>query len=114
MSIIKGFMVPHPPLIVSEVGKGSEKQVIKTIESYIEVSKEIGKLKPDTIIISSPHADLYSNYFHILNAERLIGSFEDFGAPNVNFNCKNDLELVNEIANNCMNKNFPGGVLKDK
>ena len=34
--ITAAFMVPHPPLIVREVGRGSEKQVQKTIDSYIE------------------------------------------------------------------------------
>ena len=51
MSIIGTFMVPHPPLIIPEVGKGSEHQVDKTIFSYQEVAKEIAKLNPETIII---------------------------------------------------------------
>ena len=49
-------MVPRPPLIIPEVGKGEEKQVEKTISSYKKVAQEIAKLKPETIIISSLHA----------------------------------------------------------
>ena len=30
MSILAAFMVPHPPMIVPEIGKGSEKQVTDT------------------------------------------------------------------------------------
>ena len=56
MGLLKAFVVPHPPLIVKEVGKGKENQVIKTINSYKRVADEISKLKPETIIISSPHA----------------------------------------------------------
>ena len=41
MSVKATFMVPHPPLIVKEVGKGNEKQVQKTIDAYEEVAKEI-------------------------------------------------------------------------
>ena len=44
------FMVPHPPMIVPDIGKGSEKQVEKTIESYQIVAKQIAEIKPDTII----------------------------------------------------------------
>jgi hypothetical protein len=29
MSIVAAFMVPHPPMIVPEVGRGSEKQIEK-------------------------------------------------------------------------------------
>ena len=30
MSLKAAFMVPHPPLIVSEIGKGREEDIIKT------------------------------------------------------------------------------------
>ena len=65
MSILAAFMVPHPPLIVPEVGKGAEAQIKETTDSYDEVGRQIASLKPDTIIISSPHTLMYSDYFHI-------------------------------------------------
>ena len=33
-SILAAFMVPHPPLIVPDVGRGGEEKVRKTIDSY--------------------------------------------------------------------------------
>ena len=65
MSIVATFMVPHPPLIVPAVGRGGEKQVEETIRSYEKVAEEIAALAPETIIITSPHATLYADYFHI-------------------------------------------------
>ena len=65
MGIIAGFMVPHPPMIVPDVGRGSEKQILETTEAYEKVAKKISELAPDTIIITSPHTTMYSNYFHI-------------------------------------------------
>ena len=61
MPILAAFMVPHPPMIVPEVGRGSEKQIKSTIEAYERVADEIAALKPDTIIISSPHSVLYAH-----------------------------------------------------
>ena len=29
MSILAGFMVPHPPMIVPDIGKGEEKKIIE-------------------------------------------------------------------------------------
>ena len=55
MSLVGAFIVPHPPLIIPEVGKGEEKMIAATIESYREVAKRIADLNPDTIIITSPH-----------------------------------------------------------
>ena len=56
MEILGAFMVPHPPLIVEEVGGDEIEQIKKTRDSYIKIAKEIGNLKPDTIIVSSHHA----------------------------------------------------------
>ena len=65
MAILGAFIVPHPPLIIPEVGKGDEKKIQKTIDSYHEIARQIAELKPDTIIITTPHSILYSDYFHI-------------------------------------------------
>jgi aromatic ring-opening dioxygenase LigB subunit len=63
MPIVAAFMVPHPPMIVPDVGRGSENQIEKTIKAYEKVADEIAALKPETIIISSPHSVMYSDYF---------------------------------------------------
>ena len=65
MSIIAAYMVPHPPMIVPDVGRGSEKQVEATRAAYEKVAEEIAAAKPETILISSPHSIMYSDYFHI-------------------------------------------------
>ena len=52
MSILAAFMVPHPPMIVPEIGKGSEKQVTDTTLTYDRVADEVAALKPDTLIIT--------------------------------------------------------------
>ena len=109
MSILKAFVVPHPPLAVHEVGRGEEEQIRKTIESYKEVAKEIKELKPETIIVTTPHTVLYNNYFHISPGKSATGSFHRFGARYVSFNETYDEELVKVIENICIEKNFPAG-----
>ena len=83
MGILAGFMVPHPPMIVPDVGQGSEIKVKATIDAYDKVAKEIARIEPETIIITSPHATMYSNYFHISPGQKASGSFSDFRAPGV-------------------------------
>ncbi len=34
MAIRAAFMVPHPPLIIPEIGKGGEKSIQDTIDAY--------------------------------------------------------------------------------
>ncbi|MBO4785325.1 MAG: AmmeMemoRadiSam system protein A, partial [Lachnospiraceae bacterium] len=100
MSVLAAFMVPHPPLIVPDIGRGSERKVQKTIDSYERVAREIAELKPDTIVISSPHVVMYYDGFHI-SSGRAYGDFSRFGAPQVSFSEEYDSELVKEIEKIC-------------
>lgn len=113
MPIIKTYMVPHPPLIIPEIGKGGENQIKKTTESYETVAKEISEIKPDTIIISSPHTIMYGDYFHITNANKVSGDFSNFNASNISFEEEQDIELIEEIENVSKKYNFPAGRTKD-
>ena len=94
MPVMAAYMVPHPPMIIPQVGKGSEKQVGETICAYGKVANEIEKLRPETIIVSSPHATMYADYFHISPGKEASGSFRKFGAPDVRFQEKNDIGLT--------------------
>ena len=107
------FMVPHPPLIVKEVGKGAEEQVVLTLESYQQIAREIADISPETIIISSPHTKLYNNYFHLMDSISLEGSFRSFGAAEVTFNELNDMELLGKIDEIAKRYDFPTGILND-
>jgi AmmeMemoRadiSam system protein A/AmmeMemoRadiSam system protein B len=113
MPIIKTYMVPHPPLIIPEIGKGGENQIKKTTESYETVAKEISEIKPDTIIISSPHTIMYGDYFHITNTNKVSGDFSNFNASNISFEEEQDIELIEEIENVSKKYNFPAGRTKD-
>ncbi len=114
MSIVAAFMVPHPPMIVPEVGRGSEKQVEKTIKAYEKVADQIAALKPETIIISSPHSVMYSDYFHISPGSGAVGSFAEFGAAQVRFEVSYDEELVKLVAGKAESAGFPAGTLGEK
>ena len=109
MKILGSFMVPHPPLIVDEVGKERIDSIRETYNSYMEIARQIGKLKPDTIIVSSPHDPYYSDYFYLPAEEVGTGSFDRFGAPEVSFNQKYDVELIEKIENLSKEKGFPCG-----
>ncbi len=98
MSILAAFMVPHPPMIIPQIGRGSEEQIRDTIRSYERVADEIAALKPETIIITSPHATMYADYFHISPGRSAEGSFARFSAPDVCFRETYDEELTRRIT----------------
>ena len=114
MSILAAFMVPHPPMIVPAIGRGSEKQVETTVQAYEQVAREIAALKPDTIVITSPHALMYADYFHISPGKSARGSFSDFGAGQVRFDVDYDAELVEMITRLAQAQDFPAGTLGER
>jgi AmmeMemoRadiSam system protein A len=114
MPILAACMVPHPPMIVPQVGKGSEKQITKTIRAYEAVADEIAALKPETIIISSPHSVLYADYFHVSPGKSAAGDFGRFGAPQVSFRETYDTELRDRICGIAKEKDFPAGTLGER
>ena len=114
MSITAAFMVPHPPMIVPQVGQGSEAQVAATIKAYNQVADEIAALQPETIVISSPHATMYMDYFHISPGRWAEGSFRNFRAPEVAFREEYDTELVRTIEEIAAEEGFPAGTMGER
>ncbi len=109
MSVAAAFIVPHPPLIVPAVGRGGEKQIEKTTAAYLQVAEEIAALAPETIIITSPHATMYSDYFHISPGSGARGSFAAFRASSVSFREEYDTGLVRAISKLAEEQDFPAG-----
>ncbi len=112
MSVLAAFMVPHPPLIIPEVGRGGEDQIIETTRAYDKVSEMVAEIQPETIIIISPHATMYSDYFHISPGIAARGSFANFRAGQVTFIEEYDADLVKEISAIAReDDDFPAGTL---
>ena len=114
MSIAAAYMVPHPPMIVPQVGRGSENQVLKTIQAYEAVASEIAEIKPETIIVTSPHSVLYADYFHISPGDHASGDFGNFRAPEVSFRKQYDTELVKALCALARAEDFPAGILGER
>lgn len=99
MPLLQAFILPHPPIIIPEIGRGEERKIKETFEAYEKIARTIGELKPDTIILSSPHASYYGNHFHIAGGRLGEGDFGNFGAEKVSIIVEYDRELVEEILN---------------
>ena len=114
MGILAAYMVPHPPMIVPAVGRGGEKQIEKTTNAYERVAAEIASLAPDTIIITSPHSVMYTDYFHISPGKSARGDFGLFRASQVSFEENYDAELVSAITEIARKQGFPAGVMGER
>lgn len=113
--MIKGaFMVPHPPLIVPAVGKGEEQKIQNTIDAYHEVGRRIGGLRPETIVLLSPHQVMYADYFHISPGNGAKGDFSQFGAGQVRFEVRYDREFVENLCKLAEAGDLPAGTAGER
>jgi len=108
------FMVPHPPLIIPEIGRGDEQKIQNTADAYHEVGLRIGKLRPETIVLLSPHQVMYADYFHISPGKRAEGDFGRFGAGKVRMEASYDTDFVEKLCSLADALDLPAGTLGEK
>ncbi len=84
-TFLGGFIVPHPPILVHEVGGGRENEASASCEAMEALSEALTELAPDTVVLVSPHAPLYRDHFFFHSPRsgrsRLEGSLAQFGSP---------------------------------
>ena len=111
MPVKCAFIVPHPPLIVPEVGRGEERKIQATVDSYHEAARMIADIKPDTIIVASPHSVMYGDYIHVSPGKSARGDLRRFGAPGVSVEKDYDAEFVSRLCGFADEEGIPAGVL---
>lgn len=110
MTILASFAVPHPPIILPEVGRGEERKIAATTAAYEAAMKQAAEFQPDTLIITSPHAEMYLDYFHIAPGREAQGNFAQFGASQVKISVQYDRDLAALIADEAEKSGIPAGL----
>ncbi|MHB8946715.1 MAG: AmmeMemoRadiSam system protein A [Bacillota bacterium] len=97
VGIVMAGVSPHPPIIVPEVGGAEAERAADTSRALRKLARRVKAVRPETVIIISPHAPVFRDATAILGEPRLEGSFSAFGAGQVKLTRENDLELVQFI-----------------
>ena len=98
MSLVAAYVVPHPPLIIPEVGGGGERAIQSTIDAYREVANRIIAHQPQTIVITSPHAPLYRDAFYLDAPGRYAGDMGAFRAYDVDLRVACDQSFAEQVS----------------
>lgn len=114
MSIIGAYIVPHPPIILPEIGNGQEHEIQRTIDAYQEVASRIADMKPQTIVLISPHSAMYADYFHISPGDKARGDMRQFGAPDLEVHAMYDTDFVRELSSAAQKAGLPAGTLGER
>ena len=114
MSILAAYAVPHPPLIIPTIGQGREGEIAATVRAYHETMCAAAEMRPDTVVIISPHATAYDDFFHISPGAGAEGNFAAFGHPEISIGIEYDEEFVRVLSSTASEKNIPAGTLGEK
>ena len=114
MSLQEAIMVPHPPLIIPQVGRGQENAIQDTIAAFRKATEMIASKRPDTVVVLTPHSALYADYFHISPGASAKGSFAQFHAGEVQLEVKYDAPFVAELSRRADADGLPAGTLGER
>ncbi len=103
---VRGYFVPHPPIIVEEIGRGYLEQVRNTRTAMRLVAEEISHFSADLVLISTPHNAFIPNRVGVLTKEKLSGSFADFGFPNLRYDLEGDPNFVSTLLSHPETREF--------
>lgn len=102
---MKGYyLMPHPPIMLPQIGRGEEKKIGSTLRACYEIGDRIAKLGIDTIVIISPHGLVFSDAIAVASERSISGNLGNFGAKEVSLDMKIDVQLAEEIMKNAQNE----------
>lgn len=109
MPVTAAIVVPHPPLILPEIGKGEQQKIQRTIDAYGEATRFLAESKPSAVVLLSPHSTSYADYFHISPGACAKGDFARFQAPFVRVNVSYDEKLAQAMIRAAQKHGIPAG-----
>ena len=97
MSLNGYYLLPHPPIIIPEVGRGEEGKIKDTIKSFYEIGREIAEKAPDTIVVVTPHGTMFQDAIALSYENEIYGDLSNFGVTNVSMKLTVNKGLTSKI-----------------
>lgn len=107
MSIRGFYLMPHPPIVLPEVGKGEEAKISNTSESMHKIGKEVKEMAPSTIIVVTPHGVMFEDAVAMIYEDNISGSLKDFGIPQVSMELELNKALTDRIYEITLDEGIP-------
>ncbi len=86
-------LLPHPPIIVPEVGRGRLDDCMSTVDACRDFARRMIAARPDRLFMVSPHSPRQGRAFGLWTGDRLRGDLGRFGAPGSAVDLPNDAEM---------------------
>ena len=94
MSLVFSAIVPHPPILIPNIGKENIDKIEKTKQAMEKLEQDLYAAKPDIMVIISPHGEINGSAFTINLNNKYEVNFEEFGDFATRFEVKGDIILM--------------------
>ena len=111
--IVFGCAVPHPPIIIPQIGKGEERKIQATINAFHQLARKLMKSQPEVLLVVSPHGNIQYNAMGVATAPYSEGNFDSWGATGLNYCFNNDLDYVQYLREECARNKIPLAVFQN-
>lgn len=92
-------VMPHPPIIIPEVGQGREREASVTLQGMTKLMERLGEMEmPERLLLISPHQPYTIDAFSINRAPAVRGSLAPFGAPSLVFDLRTPMGDVERLS----------------
>ena len=105
-ALVFSGIVPHPPIMVPEVGQESIADVKSSIDAMAEFTRRLIDSNAETVILISPHAPLELDSFVAYAGTEVRGDFANFRAPGTQLSAPVDQELLDAITKHASSSNY--------
>lgn len=108
------YTMPHPPIIIPEIGNGEEKKISATSNACYQIAEQINKISPDTIIVVTSHGPVFSDAVAMSYDEKITGSLEKFNASKIHYEQEINVQLTDAIIDSAENENISVAKITEK
>ena len=106
-------IVPHPPIMVPEVGRDAIAGVMDSIDAMAELTRRLIDSGAESVVLISPHAPLEVDSFVAYEGPEVFGDFANFNAPDTYFTATVDEELLAAIKETAASEHYEVSTLPD-
>lgn len=114
MSLVFSAIVPHPPILIPNIGKEEIKKVDKTKKALEQLEQDLYLSKPEIILIISPHGSLFRDAFCINANTDFESDFGQFGDMETRIEWKGADYLAAKIGHLAIDHNLPLQLISEK
>ncbi|MFW5961889.1 MAG: AmmeMemoRadiSam system protein B [bacterium] len=102
MGIKCAALLPHPPIVIEEIGGRELIKAEKTVQGFKKTAEEIAEFKDDLdlLVFITPHGPVFRSTASLIIKEELRGNFGDFGRPGIKFSEKSDIDFAEKLISN--------------